>query len=68
MIIEYIRKLFKGKVIWNNMSSKQMTQEDWVEYADYKKWVLTIQHKVPTNGESVVLKFKDKFFRIRELG
>ena len=35
-IIDFIKKLFKEKVIWNNKSSKQMTQEDWIEYAAYK--------------------------------
>ena len=44
-----------------------MTQEDWIEYAAYKKWIVDISHKVPANGESIVLKFKDKFFRIRNI-
>ena len=66
-IIDFIKKLFKEKVIWDNKSSTQMTQEDWIEYAAYKKWIVEISHKVPINGESIVLKFKDKFFRIRNI-
>ena len=66
-IIDFIKKLFTENVIWDNKSSTQMTQEDWREYSDYKKWIAGISHKVPTNGESIVLKFKDKFFRIRNI-
>lgn len=62
------KKLFRSKEIWLGKTAKEMTTTDWEEYKQYQIDIIKISDKIPTNGQSIVFKSGNRYFRVKELG